>query len=133
MEEPDMANERKPNTPYEPEYLHDPIEPSLAESETRSPVDLDRDLRHYPELSERRANNTRIALLMLAIAIVLGAVFYGMNNSTLNQQTSTVPANSQPTTTGQAPANPQTPSPASTAPGGANTNTAAPSNAPASK
>jgi hypothetical protein len=107
MEEPDMANERKPNTPYEPEYLHDPIEPSLAESETRSPVDLDRDLRHYPELSERRANNTRIALLMVAIAIVLGAVFYGMNNSTLNQaSTAPVPVNSQPTTTGQVPANP---------------------------
>jgi hypothetical protein len=105
MEEPDMANERKPNTPYEPEYLHQPAEPNLAESEMRSSVDFDRDLRSDQE--PRAASNTRIVILMLGIAIVLGAVFYGMNNSTVNQQASTpVPVNSQPATTGQAPANP---------------------------
>jgi hypothetical protein len=106
MEEPDMANERKPNTPYEPEYLHQPTEPNLAQSETRSPADFERDLRSDQE--PRAASNTRIVLLMLGIAVVLGVVFYGMNNSTVNQQASTapVPVNSQPATTGQAPANP---------------------------
>jgi hypothetical protein len=104
MEEPDMANERKPNTPYEPEYLHQPVEPNLAESEMRSPADFDRDLGRDQE--SRPASNTRIVLLTLSIVIVLGVVFYGMNNSTLNQQASTTPVNSQPTTTGQVPANP---------------------------
>jgi hypothetical protein len=155
-----MAIERKPNTPYDPEHLHDPIGTDMAANEMRSPADLDSGVQANPQLAEGPASNTRIALFAVGIAIVLGIVFYGLNNSNLHQQASTVPtpansqnsasssppaapagmrdvtprANNAPgTTTGNASANPQANSPASTAPGGAKTNNANPGNAPAKK
>lgn len=156
-----MASEQRPNAPYDPRHLHDPIPGDLAANEMGSPTDvgLDRELQPDPQLAEGPASNTRIALITVGIAVVLGIVFYALNNSTMSQQASTVPppppnnqstASTSPpapppgvrdvtprtnggsgTTTGNAPAHPQTPSPASTQPGGANTNAANPSNAPA--
>jgi hypothetical protein len=130
-----MAIERNPNTPHDPDRLDGPTRTAI--DDRRSPADLDSDLQADPELAEGPAGNTRIALFAIGIAIVLGAVFYGLNNSPVNQQnTATTPApataqnssppaappgmrdvtphsNSQPgTTTGAAPANPQAPSPA---------------------
>jgi len=123
----------------------------------RSPAQIDDDLQVDPELAEGPASSSRIALFAVGIAVVLGLVFYGLNNSSTNRQNAaTAPApataqntNSSPppappgmrdvtprspntgpgTTTGAAPANPQTPSPASNSPGRPNTNTANPSNA----
>jgi hypothetical protein len=130
-----MAIERNPNTPHDPDRLDGPTRTAI--DDRRSPADLDSDLQADPELAEGPAGNTRIALFAIGIAIVLGAVFYGLNNSPVNQQnTATTPApataqnssppaappgmrdvtphsNSQPgTTTGAAPANPQAPPPA---------------------
>lgn len=150
-----MANELNPNDPYDRDHLRDPIRTSIGER--RSPVELDSELQPDPELAEGPASNSKIAIFAVGIAIVLGLVFYGLNNTSVNQQNAaTTPApattqksaqtsppaappgmrdvtpraNSQPgTTTGSAPANPQAPSPSSTAPGGANTNTATPGNA----
>jgi hypothetical protein len=85
-----------------------------------------------PELAEGPASGAKVAMFAVAIALVLGAVFYGLNNSSINQagtastaqnttQSSppaapagmrdvTPRANSEPgTTTGAAPARPQTP------------------------
>jgi len=136
-----MANQRDPNTPYDPDRLSDPTRTYI--DDRRSPADLDQDLQPDPELAEGPASNTRIAMFAVAIAVVLGLVFYGLNNTSV-QQASTVPtppnsqsansqnsastalpaappgmrdvtprSNSRPgTTTGAAPANPQTPSPA---------------------
>ena len=130
-----MALERKPNTPYD---LDRPNEPPHSYIDRGSPADLDQDLQPDPELAEGPASSTRVALMAIAIALVLAAVFYGLNSSSV-QQASTVPApansqnaastalptappgmrdvtprsNSQPgTTTGAAPAGPQAPSPA---------------------
>jgi hypothetical protein len=155
-----MARERKPNTPYDQEHLKDPIRPDMADNAMPSQAKLDNDWQPDLQLAEGPASKARIALFAVGIAVILGIVFYGLNNSTMHQQTSTVPvptnsqksastsppaapdgmrdvtpgANSKPgTTTGTAPANPQANSPASTAPGGANTNNANPGNAPASK
>jgi hypothetical protein len=147
-----MAIENNPNDAYNRDHLRDSIRSDI---DRRSPAQLDDDLQVDPELAEGPASSARVALFAVGIAIVLGAVFYGLNRSSVHQA-STVPtpassqntastsppaappgirdvtprANSQPgTTTGAAPANPQAPSPASTAPGGTNTNTANPGNA----
>lgn len=84
-----MAINRRPNTPYDPEYLHNPPPQDLAASETpHAPVDLSDGVQGDPPLIEEPVNNTRIALITVAIAIVLGIVFYALNNSTLHQQAS---------------------------------------------
>jgi hypothetical protein len=120
-EEPFMAYERNPDDPYR------------------------------PNLAEGPASGTKVARFAIAIAVVLGAVFYGLNNSTINQAgTSSTAQNTTQSsppaappgmrdltprantdrgmTTGAAPARPQTPP--ATAP--AEMNPPA-NNAPASK
>jgi len=123
-----MAYERNPNDPYRP---------NLADDELQRTQRLDRELQADPELAEGPASGGKVAMFALAIAVVLGAVFYGLNNSSINQAgtsptTSTAqnspsspPAappgmrdvtpranNMEPgTTTGAAPARPQTPAP----------------------
>jgi hypothetical protein len=155
-----MAPEHRPNAPYDQEHLNDPTRPDMAGNEMPSPAELENDWQPDLQLAEGPASNTRIALFAVGIAVILGVVFYGLNNSTMHPQASSVPvpassqksastsppaapegmrdvtsgANSKPgTTTGTAPANPQANSPVSTQPGGADTNTANPGNAPASK
>ena len=134
-----MAIERNPNTPYDPDRLNHPVSPDPYTGEMRSRPPFEEDLQIDPELAEGPASSARIALFAIGIAIVLGAVFYGLNNSSVNQQnaaTTTTPTpataqntNSSPppappgmrdvtprgpntdpgTTTGSAPANPQAP------------------------
>ena len=113
----------------------DPYRSNLTDSEIRRQARLDNELQADPELAEGPASGSKVAMLALAIAVVLGAVFYGLNNSTVNQagtapttstaqntQQSSPPAappgmrdvtpraNTEPgTTTGAAPARPQTP------------------------
>ncbi len=129
-----MASENNPGDPYDHNHLKDPTKTYI--DDRRSPAEVDNDWQPDAQMAEGPASNTRITLLAIGIAIVLGAVFYGLNHTSTQQQASTTPihSNSQPgTTTGAAPAKPQTPSPTSTSPGGAATNNANPSNAPASK
>src|ERR1700681_3188233 len=120
-----MAYERNPDDPYRP---------NLADDEYRRSARLDNELQPDPELAEGPASGGKVAMFALAIAVVLGAVFYGLNNSSINQAgtsptTSTAQntpssppaappgmrdvtprANSEPgMTTGAAPARPQTP------------------------
>jgi hypothetical protein len=133
-----MAYERNPNDPYRAD---------LTDDEIRRQARLDNELQADPELAEGPPSSGKVAMFAIAIAVVLGAVFYGLNNSTINQAgTSTTaektaqttnPAappgmrdvtprgNSEPgTTTGAAPARPAPP------PASANPPT---DNAPASK
>jgi hypothetical protein len=145
-----MAYERNPNDPYRSDLTDDDISRQARR---------DNELQADPELAEGPASNRKVAMFAIAIAVVLGAVFYGLNNSTINQAgtsgtTSTAqntqsspPAappgmrdvtprgNSEPgMTTGAAPARPQTP-PAS-APTGSDLNRSGnppTDNAPASK
>jgi hypothetical protein len=152
-----MAHERNPNDPHR--SADDPYRSNLADDDVRRQVRLDSELQADPELAEGPASSGKVAMFALAIAVVLGAVFYGLNNSTINQAgtsstTSTAQntqpsppaapsgmrnvtpgANSEPgTTTGAAPARSQTP-PAS-APTGSDINRSGnppPDNAPPSK
>jgi hypothetical protein len=122
-----MAYERNPNDPYR---AGDPYRPNLADDEYRRAARLDDELQPDPELAEGPASGPKIAMFAVAIAVVLGAVFYGLNNTSINQagtsptaqntaQTSPPAAppgaprpNAEPgTTTGAAPARPRSPSP----------------------
>ena len=71
-----MANERNPNDPYRS---------NLADEEINRQARLDNELQADPELAEGPASSGRVAMFAIAIAVVLGAVFYGLNNSTINQ------------------------------------------------
>ena len=46
---------------------------------------LDNKLQPDPELAEGPASGGRVAMFAIAIAVVLGAVFYGLNNTSSNQ------------------------------------------------
>lgn len=67
-----MANERDPNDPFRPTIGNEPI---------RDARSTDNHLQADPELAEGPASGTRIALYAIAAAVILGAVFYGLNNS----------------------------------------------------
>jgi hypothetical protein len=126
-----MAYERNPNDPYRPNV-------DAADDELQR-MRLDRELQADPELSEGPASGGKVAMFAVAIAVVLGAVFYGLNNSSMNPagtgSTATAPAtqntaqttappgmrdvtprsNTEPgMTTGAAPARPQQPANAPT-------------------
>jgi hypothetical protein len=145
-----MAHERNPNDPY------DPNRSNLADDDFNRAARLDNELQPDSELAEGPASGGRIAMAAVAIAVILGAVFYGLNNtSTINQagtsattqtaQTQPSPpaappgmrdvtphTNTQPgVTTGAAPARPQ--GPPSSAPTGQEMNKSGntPANAPA--
>jgi hypothetical protein len=134
MEEPIMANDPNPNDPYRS---------NLADEPYRRAARLDNELQVDPELAEGPASGARIAMFAIAIAVVLGAVFYGLNNSSINQAgTSSTAQNTtqssppaappgmrdvtprantdQGMTTGAAPAHPQ--APPSSAPAGPDIN-----------
>jgi hypothetical protein len=70
-----MANERIPENPYRP---------TMAGDELRRPAVLDNELQPDPQLAEGPASNTRITIFAVGIAVVLGAVFYGLNNTSIN-------------------------------------------------
>jgi hypothetical protein len=74
MEEPIMAYERNPNEPF-----------SSADDEYRRSARLDSELQPDPELAEGPASGGRIAMYAVAVALILGAVFYGLNNTSINQ------------------------------------------------
>jgi len=111
-----MANERNPDDLYRR---------NPADDEYRWPPHLDNELQPDPELAEGPASGAKVAMFAVAIAVVLGAIFYGLNNTTINQAgTSSTAQNSSQTspaaaprtntgpgmTTGAAPARPQAPS-----------------------
>ncbi len=64
--------------------------------EIRRQARLDNELQADPELAEGPASGGKVAMFAIAIAVVLGAVFYGLNNSTVNQA-----GTSPPTSTAQ--------------------------------
>jgi hypothetical protein len=128
-----MANLRNPNDPTR--SADDPYRSNLTDDEIKRQARLDGELQPDLELAEGPASGAKVAMFAIAIALVLGAVFYGMNNSSINQagtsstaqnaqntpQTSPPPAPTgmrdvtpranidQGTTTGAAPARPQPP------------------------
>src|SRR6202044_3861226 len=80
-----MANERIPNDPYRPTLDRPTDRRILGDDDLRDPARLDNELQPDPELAEGRAGGGRIAMFAVAVAVVLGAVFYGLNNSSVDQ------------------------------------------------
>jgi hypothetical protein len=71
-----MAYQRDPNNPYQP---------NRADDEIRDAASPDREPQPDPGPAGGPGTGTgRIALFAVAIAVVLGAVFYGLNNSSNN-------------------------------------------------
>src|SRR5712675_2376721 len=94
-----MAYQPNPNDPYRA---------SLSDDEFRRQTrlnSLDNELQPDPELAEGPASGGKIAMFAIAIAVVLGAVFYGLNNTTINQAGTTPPSQTAQTQ----PANPAAP------------------------
>jgi hypothetical protein len=130
-----MAIERNPNDPYRSNPADDPYRSNFTDDAQRGAARLDNELQPDPELAEGPASSGKIAMFAIAVAVVLGAVFYGLNNSSVNPGTSSTAQNTtqssppvappgmrdvtprantnQGITTGAAP---QTPPPASNAP-----------------
>ena len=79
-----MANERIPNDPYAGNPADAPYRVN-REDEYRRAARLDNELQPDPELAEGPASGGRIAMFAVAVALVLGAVFYGLNNSSTTQ------------------------------------------------
>ena len=87
-----MVNE--PNDPYrasDPYRANDlyrsnnPSRSSFPDDEARRAARLDNELQADPELAEGPASGAKIAMFALALALVLGAVFYGLNNSSVHK------------------------------------------------
>ncbi len=91
-----MADDRFPNDPYRP---------GLSDDEYVRAARRDTELQPDPELGEGPASSGKIALFAVAIALVLGAVFYGLNNTSTNQASNQTPAQTAQTQ----PANPAAP------------------------
>jgi hypothetical protein len=95
MEDTVMAQEPHPDDPYR---VRNPSRPYL-DDDLRREAGLDRDLLADPELPEGPAGGSKIALFALALALVLGAAFYGLNNSSLHRSdTSSTAQNTAPAT-----------------------------------
>ena len=89
-------------------YPNDPYRDPITEEEIRRQArlnSLDNELQADPELAEGPASGGKIAMFAIAIAVVLGAVFYGLNNTTINQAGTTPPSQTAQTQ----PANPAAP------------------------
>src|SRR3954447_11850134 len=129
---------------HTPNDLHrsadDPYRANLGDEELRRAKRLDNELQMDPELAEGPASSGKIAMYALAIALVLGGLFYGLNSTSVNNAgtgTSSTAQNSpssppaappgmrdltprantdQGVTTGAAPAQPKAPAPAPASP-----------------
>jgi hypothetical protein len=135
-----MAQQPHPDDPYR--FPNDPYRAPLTDDDVRRQARLDNELQPDPELAEGPASGGRIAMFAVAVAVILGAVFYGLNNTSIHQagtsSTAQNTAQEQPPaappgmrdvtphsniqpgmTTGAAPANPQAP-PATATSGAAN-------------
>jgi hypothetical protein len=71
---------------YQPN-LNDPYRAGLSDDEFRRQArlnSLDNDLPPDLELTDGRAGGGKVAAFAIAIAVVLGALFYGLNNTSVN-------------------------------------------------
>ena len=94
-----MAYQFNPNDPYRAGLTDDEIQ---RQARLNS---LDNEIQPDPALDESPASGAKIAMFAIAIALVMGALFYGLNNTSVNQA-GTSPANQTAQTQ---PANPAAP------------------------
>ena len=81
---------------------NDPHRAGRSEEEMRR----DNELQADPQLAEGPASGTKVALYAIAIAVVLGVVFYGLNNTTVDQAGTKPPSETAQQTQPAKPAGP---------------------------
>jgi len=94
-----MAYQPNPNDPYRA---------GLSEEEIRHQArlnSLDNEVQTDPSLAESSPSGGKVAMFAVAIAVVLGALFYGLNTTTVNQAGTTPDSQTAQTQ----PANPAVP------------------------
>ena len=96
-EEPIHGHERIPP---------DPNRPGFNDDYRDRPQRLEEDLQIDPELAEGPASGGKIARFALCIALVLGAVFYGLNNSSIKDASTKSPAQTAQTQPASPPPSP---------------------------
>jgi hypothetical protein len=67
---------------------NDPYRANMTDDEIRRQArlnSLDNEIQADPELGEGPASGAKIAMFAIAIAVVMGALFYGLNNTSVNQ------------------------------------------------
>ena len=89
-----MPNERIPPDPYNP----------YRDSDFNRSARIDNEYQFDPELREGVPSRGRVALFAVAIVLLLGAVFYGLNHTNPEQASTAPPAQ----TVQRNPASPQT-------------------------
>jgi hypothetical protein len=72
-----------------------PNDPNRNWEDPNRPMSVDSNLQADPEMREGRSGAGRVALYGLAIALLLGAVFYGLNNTSNDNTTAQAPAASR--------------------------------------
>jgi hypothetical protein len=95
-----MAYELNPNDPYRT---------SLSEDEIRRQArlnSLDNEIQPDPELAESPATGRKVAMFAVAIALVMGALVYGLNNTSVNQAGTSPPNQTAQTQPASPPAAP---------------------------
>jgi hypothetical protein len=73
-------------------YPNDPYRSSRSDDERRRAAEFDNLMQPDPELAEGPVGTGRIAVYALGVAILLGVVFYSLNNSSVNRADTTPPA-----------------------------------------
>jgi len=83
-----MAYPINPNDPYRPNPDDDEIRRSALRGD---------ELQVNPDLEEGSTSGSRIAMYAVGAALVLGVLFYGLNNSNMHQAGTTPPSQSAQT------------------------------------
>src|ERR1700743_3263592 len=83
-----MANEHIPNDPYRA-GLGAGLGAGPSDDNLGRPQSFNEDLQMDPELQEGPASSSKVALFAIGIAVVLGAVFYGLNNTSVKDAQTT--------------------------------------------
>jgi hypothetical protein len=78
-----MPNERIPNEPYRS---------GLSDDNFGRPQRFENDMQVDPQLQEGPASSSKFILFAIGIAVILGAVFYGLNNTSVHEAQTPPPA-----------------------------------------
>jgi hypothetical protein len=88
-----MADERNPD---------DRFRFNLTDEGIRRQTRVEDELQADPELAEGSASSSRVAIYAIAIAVLVGALFYGLNNTSIERAgTSSTAQNAAPLNTAQ--------------------------------
>jgi hypothetical protein len=129
-----MAYERNPNDPNrspDDPYRTGPTgRTDPTGDDVRRTARLDNELQMDPELAAGPAGGGKVAIFAIAIAVVLGAVFYGLNSSTMNNPGTSSTAQNTPSSPPAPPAGMRDVTPRANTDQGVTTGAAPTGNAP---